>query len=390
MKVSGKVTTLTTPPCVVVAALPKPHEATQALGGSPGTAGPSMSMNIYVGPKMAPWQTPTEVTDRVLAECRGGSFIEQDLSALAVTGGVPHACHPSLDEVQEAQEVDLKARWDRYERSKRKPAIEKPACPEVGEVDRFPSVAETRALGLRAEVHRAVAQLREISATSSWPIRERLQSAAAVMLEQAALRFADDNLRDRPPNERLTWVPRFNNGNGGASITLDGHTVFVSGSMARELSEALFRHQHVIASVKEERGNAIVQRDEARDKLMTATQIIDFVWPRLERVAGKSLERDLINAATLCTFLPGGVNADRTDPSPNPIYCTGFVTILAVKDRQIVQRQSWTSDRPGFKALGDHLGVGGRQGTWTWRGSIVGLWGVMPMQWQGEWTEEAT
>ena len=33
-----------------------------------------MSMNIYVGPKMAPWQTPTEVTDRV--------FIEQDLSAL--------------------------------------------------------------------------------------------------------------------------------------------------------------------------------------------------------------------------------------------------------------------------------------------------------------------
>lgn len=41
-----------------------------------------MSMNIHVGPKMAPWQTPTEVTDRVLAECRGGSFIEQDLSAL--------------------------------------------------------------------------------------------------------------------------------------------------------------------------------------------------------------------------------------------------------------------------------------------------------------------
>lgn len=41
-----------------------------------------MSMNIYVGPKMAPWQSPTEVTDRVLAECRGGSFIEQDLSAL--------------------------------------------------------------------------------------------------------------------------------------------------------------------------------------------------------------------------------------------------------------------------------------------------------------------
>lgn len=238
---------------------------------------------------------------------------------LAVTGGVfPHACHPTLAEIQEAQGVDSRARWDRYERSKRKPPIDEAARPEVGEVDHFPSVAETRALGLRAEVHRAVAQLREISADSSWPIRERLQSAAAVLL--AAL---DHN---------------------------------------------------------------------------NTTQIIDFVWPRLERVAGKSLERDLINAATLCTFLPGGVNADRTEPSFNPIYCTGFVTVLAVKDRQIVQRQSWASDRPGFKAtdvsfhdddprfMVGTLELGDRQGTWTWRGSM----GSFPdkQQWQGEWTEE--
>ena len=244
---------------------------------------------------------------------------------LAVTGGVvPHACHPTLAEVQEAQEVDFKARWDRYESAKRKPGVHEPARPEFGEVDHFPSVAETRALGLRAEVHRAAAQLREISADSSWPIRERLQSAAAVML--AAL---DHN---------------------------------------------------------------------------NTTQIIDFVWPRLERVAGKRLERDLINAATLCTFLPGGVNADRTESISNPIFCTGFVTILVVKDRQIVQRQSWTSDRPGFKptdvsfhdddarftateGMGQRaLELGDRQGTWTWRGAM----GSFPdkQQWQGEWTEE--
>ena len=90
----------------------------------------------------------------------------------------------------------------------------------------------------------------------------------------------------------------------------------------------------------------------------------------------------------------------------NPIYCTGFVTVLAVKDRQIVQRQSWTSDRPGFNptdvsfhdddarftpmpsSIQRALEFGDRQGTWTWRGSM----GSFPdkQQWQGEWTEEKT
>lgn len=223
---------------------------------------------------------------------------------LAVTGGVvPHACHPTLAEVQEAQEVDFRARWDRYASAQRNPAIGEPARPEVGEVDHFPTVAETRALGLRAEVHRTVAKLRDLSLNSQWPIRERLQSAAAVML--AVLR-----------------------------------------------------------------------------------------------------ERDLSNAATLCTLPPSGANADRTEPRANPIYCTGFVTVLAVKDRQIVQRQSWTSDRPSFNptdvsfhdddarftpmpsSIQRTLELGDRQGTWTWRGSM----GSFPdkQQWQGEWTEEQT
>ena len=43
----------------------------------------------------------------------------------------------------------------------------------------------------------------------------------------------------RPTAERLTWIARFNNGNGGVSLTLDGRTVLVTGKMADDLAEAL-------------------------------------------------------------------------------------------------------------------------------------------------------
>jgi len=39
--------------------------------------------------------------------------------------------------------------------------------------------------------------------------------------------------------EPLTFEPRFNNGRGGASITICGRTRFVEGRLARELAEAL-------------------------------------------------------------------------------------------------------------------------------------------------------
>jgi hypothetical protein len=41
-----------------------------------------MSLNIYVGREMLPWQTPTEVTKSVLSNCRGDDCLAQDLSAL--------------------------------------------------------------------------------------------------------------------------------------------------------------------------------------------------------------------------------------------------------------------------------------------------------------------
>lgn len=37
----------------------------------------------------------------------------------------------------------------------------------------------------------------------------------------------------------IEWTARFNNGNGGASIAIDGRSVFVTGEQARELAVAL-------------------------------------------------------------------------------------------------------------------------------------------------------
>lgn len=160
---------------------------------------------------------------------------------LAVTGGIPYACHPTLAEIQEAQEVDLMARWERYNSTKSKPAVDEPARPGVGEVDHLPSVAEVRALRLRTDVYRTVGQLREISDQNKWPIRERLQSAAAVILE-----------------------------------------VFSSAS--------------------------------------TPTHV----------------------------------------PQIHPVFCTGSITILAVKDRLLIQRQQWSSERPDFYASKDHGRLNGK------------------------------
>lgn len=82
--------------------------------------------------------------------------------------------------------------------------------------------------------------------------------------------------------------------------------------------------------------------------------------------------------------------------------CAVVVTVLAVKNRVLIQGQKWTSEDPGFNAtsvslhdddprfgLGQQLassgpqrnmGLGDRKGAWTWRGTIG------KMGWMGEWT----
>ena len=42
-----------------------------------------------------------------------------------------------------------------------------------------------------------------------------------------------------PPPPQIEWTARFNNGKGGASIAIDGRSVFVTGEQARELAIAL-------------------------------------------------------------------------------------------------------------------------------------------------------
>lgn len=65
----------------------------------------------------------------------------------------------------------------------------------------------------------------------------------------------------RPVAERITWIARFNNGNGGASITLDGRTVLVTGKMADDLAEALHPRRQHVADLKDE--VAMLRRDHA-------------------------------------------------------------------------------------------------------------------------------
>lgn len=74
----------------------------------------------------------------------------------------------------------------------------------------------------------------------------------------------------RPVTERLTWIACFNNGNGGASITLDGRTVLVTGKMADDLAEALHPRRQNVADLKDK--VATLERDHAAlGKVETAT-----------------------------------------------------------------------------------------------------------------------
>lgn len=79
------------------------------------------------------------------------------------------------------------------------------------------------------------------------------------------------NGHDRTPEQRLTWVARFNNGNGGASITLDGRTTFVSGQRADDLADALCGWRAVRDSYKADLEKVKVDRDSMRSAVDALT-----------------------------------------------------------------------------------------------------------------------
>ena len=131
----------------------------------------------------------------------------------------------------------------------------------------FQYVERMRDSGLLAEANKHEAAAAAALAKIGIAIRLGSDATIDAIIARAEALTDDESRRAvmarRPPHERLTWVARFNNGNGGASITIDGHTVFVSGTMARELSEALYRHQHVLKARTEE-------CDALREKLTIA------------------------------------------------------------------------------------------------------------------------
>ena len=90
-------------------------------------------------------------------------------------------------------------------------------------------------------------------------LRQKVGQLDAVIETNKRLQQAVQSLREtlksdntpRPTAERLTWIARFNNGNGGASITLDGRTVLVTGKMADDLAEALHPRRQYVADLKD-------------------------------------------------------------------------------------------------------------------------------------------
>ena len=70
-----------------------------------------------------------------------------------------------------------------------------------------------------------------------------------------------------PPTPQIEWTARFNNGNGGASIAIDGRSVFVTGEQARELAAALVGPPRAALGETSEEWSARVRsmtRDERR------------------------------------------------------------------------------------------------------------------------------
>jgi len=108
------------------------------------------------------------------------------------------------------------------------------------------------------------------------------------------------------PKERLTWLPRFNGGLAGASITLDGRTEFVTGERALQLAEALDPRRHQLAVLRER--VASLQNSEAdlnavRSAFLDATgtngTIAEIVGAirnssEMERIVGLIQERNAL------------------------------------------------------------------------------------------------
>ena len=114
---------------------------------------------------------------------------------------------------------------------------------------------------LKAAVGLAAAHFEDVKTARNEAdaLRQKVGQLDAVIETNKRLQQAVQSLREtlksdntpKPTAERLTWIARFNNGNGGASITLDGRTVLVTGKMADDLAEALHPRRQYVADLKD-------------------------------------------------------------------------------------------------------------------------------------------
>lgn len=235
-----------------------------------------------------------------------------------------------------------------------------PINPKLGEVVRFG--LNSKSLRLRAQAHRTATQLREFADRSVWPVREALHSAASVVRDLLEAIDLESSEAERK---------------AVASVRLQDELI----NMIHERDKA--RDEVARLTAQAERWQSIC--DDHQSSVQEALTMLG--WPGGDPIEWANRIRSGIQ-----------VQLGTTATASSGIFCSGWLTVIAFKDRRIVSGQRWTSERPDFRAtdvsfhdddprLESDLEFWAREGTWTWRGSMHSAnLGHNPKQWQGSWT----
>lgn len=153
-------------------------------------------------------------------------------------------------------------------------------------------------------------------------------------LQQTVQSLTRDEM-DKPLAKRLTWIARFNSGNGGASITLDGRTVFVTGAMADGLAEALHPRRQQVADlkVKVEKWQALVVKHGDNVTAITSALKLDPGASQSDIIDTiKSLQDD---RTKLCALACGDNNVTIPAPAATPVFKVGDRVVASSRHHTI-------------------------------------------------------
>jgi hypothetical protein len=219
--------------------------------------------------------------------------------------------------------------------------------PEGFTLDQYASM-----LGAEAEQANEIVEVRQVLEAmlgrTSDPARSTSQLAREVVAQAERWRLDAEHYP-----ERLTWSPRFNNGNGGAIISLGGRTVLVSGEMADDLAEALHPQRGQVADLKAKVNNLVHERNEARDEVARLTAQAER-W--------QSMCDDCIQAA-----LETEASATKATASSRGVFCSGMqpasVTVTAMASRQVLEEMLETEAERQVRRCAEALGYIGEPNT---------------------------